>query len=145
MLNKWEEHKPTMLLKIHLLARVCLHRWFPMVWNKKCNKLGLPLLSAFFQSALNERFKTEMEFQRKQVAWELDLMLARSSVAQIHSLEATVCPMKAFWNWLQGTWCMMSVESWPHGWTLWEDCEKGLFADRYMYMKSYPLYNVILS
>ena len=39
----------------------------------------------------------------------------------------------------------MSIESWLHGWTLWEDCEKGLFADIYMYMKNYLLYYVILS
>lgn len=30
-----------------------------MAQNKKCNKLGLPLLPAFFQCALNERFKTD--------------------------------------------------------------------------------------
>lgn len=67
---------------------------------------------------MNEIFKTERKFQRKQVVWELELMWAKYSVAQIHPLQPIAHPMKTLCNLLQGTCYVKSVKSWPQGWTL---------------------------
>lgn len=76
--------------KYCLYINICLCGYFPMLKDKNCNKLGLPLLIAVLKCALKERFKTETGFQRKQVVWELELMLANYSVAR--SFFLTHCP-----------------------------------------------------